>query len=228
VNCFRGPLAIAVGLSLCGLSLRVYAASEAPMGILTRASGAQLNSAEAYPGLSVFEGESLCTAADGKLGVRVGAVTPALSQGAQATLQKIAKGTHVDMEGGALFFASPQDAWVEVHIAGALLQPASNQSTQAEVRMLGPKVLQIAAMHGNLELTYRDEFQLIPEGETYRIYLDAPAEPEKAVRLGAPAAAIKTKTAIYIVSGLGATAVAAWGVHELIESSSGPESPAKP
>jgi hypothetical protein len=77
-------------------------------------------------------------------------------------------------------------------------------------------------------LTYRHEFQLIPEGETYRICLDAPAEPERAVRLGAPSAVIKTKTAIYIVSGVGTTAVAAWGVLELIESSTSPESPAKP
>jgi hypothetical protein len=98
VTCIRGLLSIAVFLFVCGLPLRVHAAGEAPMGILTRASGAQLNSAEAYPGLSVFEGESLSTAADGKLGVRVGAVTLALSQGAQATLQKVAKGTHVDIE----------------------------------------------------------------------------------------------------------------------------------
>ncbi len=187
-----------------------------------------MNSAEAYPGLSVFEGESLSTATDGKLGVRVGSGTLALSQGAQATLQRMEKGTHVDMMGGVLFFSSPQNSMIEVHIADAFLRPENGQLTQAEVRMMGPKVLQVAAMRGNLEFTYRDEFQLIPEGETYRIYLDAPAEPQKPAGSGAASAGIKHKTVIYIVAGAVAAGGATWGIHELIESGSGPESPSKP
>ncbi|HEY2119608.1 MAG TPA: hypothetical protein VGH37_10530 [Candidatus Acidoferrum sp.] len=103
----------------------------------------------------------------------------AFSQGAQATLQRITKGTHVDMLGGAVFFAAPESALVEIHIADAFLRPEGNQATQAEVKMMEPKVLQVSAVHGNLELRYRSEFQLIPEGETYRIYLDGPAEPQK-------------------------------------------------
>jgi hypothetical protein len=170
----------------------------------------------------VFEGESLSTSFNGKLGVRVGTATLALSQGAQATLQKVKRGMHVDLVGGTLFIASPESAWVEVHIADALLQPESNQLMQAEVRRIGPKVLQVAAMRGNLEFTYRDEFQVIPEGETYRIYLDAPAS------LGAPSTGKRTKTVIYIVAGAVAAGAAVWRIHELIQSSSGPESPAKP
>src|SRR5271165_4015744 len=48
------------------------AGSSVPLGILTRAYDAQLNSSQAYAGLSVFEGEALSMGKDGKLGVRVG------------------------------------------------------------------------------------------------------------------------------------------------------------
>jgi hypothetical protein len=224
----RVLIAIAIYIVLCASHDFLQAGVNPPMGILTRAYGAQLNSAEAYPGLSVFEGESLSTATDGKLGVRIGTATLALSQGAQATLQRMENGTHVDMAGGVLFFASPENSLIEVHIADALLRPENGQSTQAEVRMMGPKVLQVAAMRGNLEFNYRNEFQLIPEGETYRIYLDAPAEPQKPAGVGAASAGTKHKTVIYIVAGAVAAGGAAWGIHELIESSNGPESPAKP
>jgi hypothetical protein len=69
---------------------------------------------------------------------------------------------------------------VGIHIADAFLRPESNQATQAEVKIYGAEGPQVSAMQGNLELTYRSGFQLIPEGETYRIYLDGPAEPQKA------------------------------------------------
>jgi hypothetical protein len=224
----RGPVAIALCLSLLMSSTYLRAGGSPPLGILTRAYEARLNSAEAYAGLSVFEGETLATSAEGKLGVRVGAATLIFSQGALATLERIEKGTHVDMAAGALYFTAPEAVFVEVHLAGAVLRPESNQATQAEVQRLGPKVIQVSAKRGNLELYYGEEFQLIPEGETYRIYLDAPAEPQKPAGAGAPNAPIKTKTVIYIVSGAAVGALTAWGIHELVESSGTPESPAKP
>lgn len=108
-----------------------------PLGILTRAYDAQLGSAEAYSGLSVFEGDSLSMSEEGKLGARIGTATLAFSQGGQASLQHIEKGTHVDMSAGALFFAAPDNVFVELHIADATFRPASNQVTHAEVRSLG-------------------------------------------------------------------------------------------
>lgn len=113
-------------------------------------------------------------------------------------------------------------------MADAFLRPASNELTQAEVRMLGPKVLQISAMRGNLEFIYQDEYQVIPEGETYRIYLEAPADPQRPAGVGAPSMGTNNKVVIYIVAGAVAAGGAAWGIHELLESKNGPESPAKP
>jgi hypothetical protein len=70
---------------------------------------------------------------------------------------------------------------------------------------------------------------MIPEGETYRIYLDSPAEPQKPAGAGATASVgMRRKVVIFIVAGAIATGGAAWGIQDLIQSKSGPESPAKP
>src|SRR5258708_5684920 len=69
------------------------------------------------------------------------------------------------------------------------------------------------------------------EGQTYRIYLETEEDPR-----GTPGAAddaqkagitTATKVAYFIVAGSSA-GVAAWGIHDLIQSSRGVESPAKP
>jgi len=159
----RGPRAIALRVSLFLTSTYLSAGGSPPLGILTRAYEAHLNTAEAHAGLSVFAGETLATSADGKLGVRVGAATLTYSQGALATLQRIRRGTHVDMAAGDLFDTTPETAFVEVHIAGAVLRPEGNQAKPAEIQRLGPKVIQVSARHGNLELYYGEEFRLIPE-----------------------------------------------------------------
>lgn len=173
----RGFAAVLICISLCAYPIR--AGLNPPLEILTHAQDAQLNSGAAFPGLSVFEGETLSTGAEGKLGVRVGPVTLTFSRGAMATLQKVEQGTHVDLSSGSVFFATPQNRMVEVHAADAVLRPELGVLTQAEVRVIGPKTLEVSAVCGNLEFSYRQEYQLIREGETYRIELDAPRNRKK-------------------------------------------------
>lgn len=50
--------------------------------------------------------------------------------------------------------------------AVAMVRPVIKQPMQAELRLLGPKIVQVHVMRGNLEFSDSDEFQLIPEGET--------------------------------------------------------------
>ncbi len=186
MNLPRGAAAMLLCVVLSVSPSLSSATGNPPIGILTRAYDATLNSSKSFPGLSVFEGERLSMDANGKLGVRVGSATLAFSRGAVASLQRIEKGAHVDMEGGSTFFAAPENVIIEVHVTDALFRPEPGHATQAEVRQLGPKVVQVLALKGNLEFRYRNEFQLIPEGETYRIYLDAPAEPQKPAGSGSP------------------------------------------
>jgi hypothetical protein len=199
----------------------------APIGILILAEHAHLDDADATAGLSVFEGESLSTEEGGHLGVRVGHSTLALAGKTDVTLHPSSGGVHVDLGAGSMYFSAAENEMVEVHAEEALLRPDSSSPTQAQVSILSPRVLQITTRHGGLDFSYRNEFRNLPEGQTYRLYLDAPAEPDSGVGAGAQKAGNPQKVTYYIM-GAGAAGVAVWGVHESVKSGNNPISAAKP
>src|SRR6266481_9845941 len=97
--------------------------------------------------------------------------------------------------------------------------------------MFAPKILQITVRHGSVDFSYGEEFRVLPEGQTYRIYLETEEDPrgtsgtaDDTQKAGISTA---TKVAYFIVAGAGA-GVAAWGIHDLIQSSRGVASPAEP
>ena len=204
-------------------------APELALGVLTRAFEARLNALPAFVGLSVFEGESISTDLEGRLGVRIGNVMLAFSGSSGATLHRISGGTHIDLESGWLYFSSPANSCVEIHALDALLRPAKNQPTQARIRIDTPHGLPVAAIRGDLLFSYQDESRIISEGKTYQINLDSETATQKPAGTagGAPSSLTRTKIAIFVVIGA-ASGLAAWGIHDLIESSNGPESLAKP
>ncbi len=204
-------------------------APELALGVLTRASDAHLDALPAFVGLSVFEDENISTEVEGRLGMRIGSVMLALSGNSSATLHRISGGTHVDLESGWLYFSSPADSCVEVHAIDALLRPTTSQPIQARVRIDGPRELQVSAIRGDLLFTYQDESRIIPQGKTYQINVDEEGATQKPAGSagGAPSSLPRTRIAAFVVIDA-ASGLAAWGIHDLIESSNGPESSAKP
>ena len=112
-----------------------------------------------------------------------------------------------------------------MHAIEALLRPAKNQPTQARVRNY---TRQVSAIRGDLLLTYRDESRIIPEGRSWQINLDPESATQKPAGSGGvnSSSMSRSKIAIFVAAGV-AGGLAAWGIHELSESSSGLESPAK-
>jgi hypothetical protein len=230
----RVLLAFMLSVTLCSYTIPAYAGPK-PVGILTTAYDAYLNEAEAFGGVSVFEGEILSTDPDGKMGVQMGAGKIALGGSTRATLHPTGTGAHVDMSGGSIFFASREKGEVEIHVAEGLVRPMSGQLTRGEVTLLGPKILQITARTGDLAFSYHEEFQVLPEGETYRIYLDAAAEPQGPAGAGSagsstgpPLKAGHAKKVAYFIGAGAAAGLTAWGIYELIQSNNATVSPAKP
>jgi hypothetical protein len=128
---------------------------------------------------------------------------------------------------GSLHFSGVENTSVEVHAEDALIWPAGPQPTQGSIVIVAPKLLQITAEHGNLNFSYRDEFRTLPEGQTFRIYLDSPTGPDDASVGGGQKARIGSKVGYFIV-GSSVAAVTAWGVHEVIKSAQAPISAAAP
>jgi hypothetical protein len=230
MRALRGVLAVSLVVSLCAYNLPLYAGGK-PLGILTLAYGAHLNTSDAFAGLSVFDGESLSTDAQGKLSARIGGSVITLVGQSGASLQHSGDGTHIDLDAGAIYIWSAESNPLEVHAEGALLRPHGGQQVQAQVLLFAPKVLQITTRQGSVDFWYGKEFRALPEGQTYRIYLeseDGPGTPPPAGS-GTEKAGLSTgtKVAYFILAGVGA-GLAAWGIHDLIESHNGVESPAKP
>jgi hypothetical protein len=223
----RLTLALLLGVSLCLFPSPCGGGPKSPLGILTLAYDAHLNEAAAFPGLSVFEGEDVSTEPEGRLGVRVGRTTVSLGASSSATLHGIDGGAHVDLGAGTVSFSSPENGIVEIHAEEAFLRPEKSQLTQAEVTILAPSVLQIRARRGDLAFRYREEFQVLPEGATYRIYLDSPAAPPGIAGSGAQGSHRLRKVSYFVVGTVG-VGLTAWGIYEFTHSGSSIESPAKP
>src|ERR1700722_6221038 len=226
----RCVLALSICVSLCAYNLPLYAGGK-PLGILTMAYGAHLNASDVFAGLSVFDGERVSTDPNGKIGVRIGASVITLVERSSATLQRGGDGAHVDLAAGSLYLLSVGSNPLEVHVEGALLRPHSAHNSQAQIMMFAPKVLQITTRLGSLDFCYGREFRVLPEGQTYRIYLESEDDPrgtpDAGDGTGEAGVSTGTKVAYFIVAGAGA-GLAAWGIHDLIQSSNGVESPAKP
>jgi hypothetical protein len=220
-------LAVVVAVSLVFFAVPPALAAHPPIGILTLATHAHLDEATAFPGLSVFEGERLSTEAEGRVGVRVGHSILTLGAKTEVELISVEGGMHVDMTVGSVHFSAAANEVVEMHAGDALVRPASTQPTQGLVTLLAPKVLQITAEHGSLNFSYHEEFRNLPEGQTYRVYLDAPAEPADGTSVSGAKAGIATKVTYFIV-GAGVAGVAGWGIHDALRSGNAPISPAKP
>ena len=230
MHVLRGVLALSLCVSLFAYNLRLCAGGK-PLGILTLAYGAHLNASHAFAGLSVFDGERVSTDADGKIGVRIGASMITLAEQSGATLQRAGDGAHVDLDVGSVYLWSAESNPLEVHVEGALLRPHGTHRVQAQVLMFAPKILQITTRQGSIDFSYGKEVRVLPERQTYRIYLELEDDPRSATdggsATGKAGLSTGTKVAYFIVAGAGA-GFAAWGIHDLIQSHNGVESPAKP
>lgn len=237
MHTLRGFLAVSLSFSMCFSTAAAVPAAK-PLGILALAYDAHLNASDAFAGLSVFPGELVSTEEEGKAMVRIGSSAATLSELSSATLESSRGGAHVDLLSGTVFVSSSEKNPLEVHAEDAMLWPHSNQLTQAQIRIMSPKVLQVSTRNGGLDISYHGEYNVLPAGQTYRIYLESDAEPQGPAGAGAgggrndgktrnPGMSRTTKMAFFILGAAGAGA-AAWGIHDIIESHNDMESPAKP
>jgi len=234
VRILRGFLTFVLSLCLCFPNALVRAGGK-PLGILALAYGAHLNASDAFTGLSVFPGELISTDEEGKAMVRIGSSAATLSESSSATLESSGDGAHIDLISGTIFLSSSEKNPLEAHAEDAMLRPHTKRSTQAQIQIFAPKVLQISTRAGSVDIFYHDEYHVLPAGQTYRIYLESESEPqgpagagsghEDGTRKGGMSHA--TKVTFFILGAPGAGA-AAWGIHDAIESHNGVESPVKP
>lgn len=219
----------AVSLLVCVLAAGEFpasAASVAVVGVVTQASLASVASARVSTGATVYDGDSLATAAGGLARVRARAAQFYLAGQSSVRMRSALAGTLVQLTAGTLVFSSANAAAMDVEVARAHIRPASNDLTVAQVSIAGAKSIDIRAKRGSLEFSYEGESKVIPEGVSYRIILDpldrevTEAGPPTAFpdnQQPKPGAYDKRRRFIYLLIGVGSVATF-FAVDEALES----------
>lgn len=220
----RSSLVVALACLLVGIPLP---GATAPLGIVTQSSKGHLSASDASAGATIYDGDRLLTDAGGVLRLRIGASWLYLPGQSDVTLHGATTGALADLSGGSLVFSSALASAMEIRAREARIRAAGNVPTIAQISVVGPKELRVTARRGALELTYRDETELIPEGASYRVLLDpSPADIPPAINGRGPGSwpakpppfSGRTGKAIFLIIAGGTAWGTAWALHEAWES----------
>ncbi len=193
------------------------------VGLISGASGARIASGLVSAGATIFDGDRLSTAEEGFVDLRSGPSRIYLFGQSTATLHGTPKSLKAELAAGSLAFSTTLVEAVTVQAGGAMIRPAADAPTSAQVKILGPANLLITARSGALQFSYRGESQALQEGHMYRIALDSSTAPSAGASAGGnptrPGGREDKAFKIVAVLGIiGIGGLTAWAIHEAVES----------
>jgi hypothetical protein len=213
-----------VALLLALLVSPLWAAPSAEYGTIVFANRAQVGTASASVGATVFSGDRLSTDQIGSLQVRAGAARLALSNGSIATLGQEEASPAATLTSGTATFSTANSKAFALHVATAVIRPDTDKPTIGKVSVLGAKELAVQCVRGSLSIAVEDDVREIPEGMAYRVVLDPnaplPQSPSGAGTNsqigGPPVRPAKSRFIWYVIAA--SAGVTIWVVHEVLES----------
>ncbi len=156
------------------IAMPALGAPVSSLGSVVQAQDAQLGTAQAVGGASVYAGDSLQTGVSGSLRVRISSGQVYLLASSAATITSMENGVSATLNRGTAGFTSTGSEPMELHASTAVLRPNSTATTHAQVTVLGPNDLIVSNYHGALELEANGEKFSIPENTAYHVILQAP------------------------------------------------------
>ena len=214
----RRILALTLAFFLVGIPLPTRSAGTPALGVVTQASFAHFNTARVSAGATVYDGDRLSTESEGLLQFRGAGWLLYLPGQSGITLHGLPNGAQAHLRAGGLVFSSATTAAIEILANGAVIRPAANVPTVAQITLVGPKELQISVRRGGLEFTYHSETENISEGTSYRILLD-PQETAAGHSKNSDIQLPRGKRKGFWILIIGGIAWATeWAVHEALES----------
>jgi hypothetical protein len=225
----RPLLSILLVFAIAAAEPSARATGSSPLGVVTQAVGANINSGGVSAGATVFDGDYFTTTATGLVRVRAGAAQLYLAGRSNLKLRAASGGTLAQLVAGTLVFSSANVDAMDVEVAQAHIRPASDQPTVAQISVAGPREIDIRATRGSLQFSYKGESKIVAEGSAYRFVLDPPedtlfpveASPAFPDKQGPGPGRRRSKGFLYFI--IGASAVATFlAVDEALESPSKP------
>jgi hypothetical protein len=206
------------------LNLPLLAANEKPLGMVIQAEQAQLGSAKAAVGATVYPGDTLATEIGGTMRLKVGSAQIYLLSASAATLADNTNFAHAVVNRGTVGFSSSVTEALELETPLGIVRPVSGP-TYGQVSLTGPREMIVSAYRGDLTVDYNGELHTIPEGKSYRVTLDLdPASPNAAAQ-GPYGSGVKPAVNPHLLMKLAGTAIAGVAIYFIYEELS--ESPSK-
>jgi hypothetical protein len=165
VNCGAARTALAIVLATTSAN---PSAKINPLGVVTQAKDALLGG-DLSAGTSIFDGDQLSTGTEGALSFRSGTATVFVSQDSVITLHGAPEGTETpaaELVYGTLVFSTTHVADMAVNADSARIRAAANLPTIGQIRILGPRTLQVYARRGELIFSYGEESERLRGGRS--------------------------------------------------------------
>ena len=166
-------LAIAMAFSLAGAPV---SGKPGALGIIVQAELANLGSAAASNGTTIYDGDHLSTAAGGSLRVVAGEAMLYLTEQSSVIVREAADGAAKEFDAellsGGIEFSVAAGTPAAITVGSARILPLGEKRGVVQVRRVGPNELIVFARQGPARISYQGESETIEEGKSYRVLLN--------------------------------------------------------
>ncbi|MGC1617185.1 MAG: hypothetical protein WA765_01725 [Candidatus Acidiferrum sp.] len=146
------------------------------LGIIVQAELANLGSAAASNGTTIYDGDHLSTAAGGSLRVAAGEAMLYLTEQSSVIVREAADGAAKEFEAellsGGIEFSVAAGTPAAIMASSAWIRPLGEKRGVVQVRRVGPNELIVFARQGPARISYHGESETIEEGKSYRVLLN--------------------------------------------------------
>ena len=160
-----------LALAFCGSSLKAQSAQQTvALGLVARTANAQIGSAAASEGSSIYSGDELSTSDDGSLLVRIGALALELQKSTSVHIYRAPYGAVVELDRGSVLYTTPGGAQNLVIVASDVRVTTALASADfGRVTMDDPCNVTVSSQRGEANVKVGSENRTVEEGKSYRV-----------------------------------------------------------
>lgn len=140
------------------------------VGLVVRASGAQIGNAAASEGASIYSGDALSTADNGALLVRIGALSLELESSTSVHIYGAPYGAVVELDRGSVLYSTPGGQQNLVIVASDVrVTPVISTPDYGRVKIDDPCNVSVSSQRGEANVQAGSENRLLEQGKAYRV-----------------------------------------------------------
>jgi hypothetical protein len=192
----------------------------APLGTVITADHAHVGDAVADVGTTIYSGDSIKTENQGSLQLRAGAARLLLLGSSTALVEDTSGSPSAKLlRGTAAFSTAKADAFT-LFASIALIRPQTDAPTIGQVAFVDDKTIVVTARRASLVVSVDGDTQIVQEGQSYRVALDADAQGPQGAGGGGPLKAGRSR--FLLLAAVAAAVGTGLALYFALESPSGP------